>query len=908
MVRRRGIRRHLTRNRSIALAVAIGAFAIVGISGVDIGIDIIQAGFYEGSEFSVTIFENIIPLAFIQNFALTCEIWTEAELVFIDGTSRDLGRSENTFTQSAFLSVIDPITQKEVTRINGEIRARCQSPASIDSFRIQSGTVQHVITVTKVGAATERLNFSPQTLTQQNLLTSSASGVLLKTFSFNADLINNAIGTNEETYTVRPALVTQVEMQVTAVADGITDTRSVLVALGSWNNLAFTINNDFFDPNFTPVGQPIFLVNHQNSISGRGDSFKLDDPSLDLVLQVDLPNFDLAFENIPKWKINAASPQTGEITGGILGASTIDIKLGNTEYGEVVCLASFGCADKDKTISPLGAGVYITTVFSDARQTEDFELFVVTEDDQSPTIPIPVDPEPPDDPCEGLTGSQLEQCEIARGIILVCDTPTYVKIERALFDVIASTPAVIVNIEPGSAPINDFTTHICLAQATIDLFNELGGAECADPNFIFDDQTSTCVCGFTGSADLGAECGSTVAGTLSAKSLMLFEIAYNGASDVGSIRDVEGADIIFAPLLSLAGEVGAKDEIFALARLQVNPVIDWNDVDPVFGDPKNSIFIFKWTGNVTREGTTEPVALPKALEVCIPNGFDSTKDFTKQSATISPSTTCKIFTMSTVGVVTGGGNLGLRVEGDIQGGRFYQIARSDVQPNEIILALANQNIVLNDGDKFEITVEVEGSFQVGTGSLKRIGVVTPMSFSHEFTWVEVLNPEPCSGLSGEAKIKCLGGSLAAGGTCEGLTALQCYLQNHPVLPKTNPDDPDCRQAFVGGLIKVVCEGDPEEKKSGLGGDPGDDSGGDPGTFGSCASGATATECLKLTISDLQSQITALLGLSGNTITTLSNNAVLIIGVVVAIIVIAIIIQRAAVRTRQKRLGRKLLGL
>jgi len=48
-----------------------------------------------------------------------------------------------------------------------------------------------------------------------------------------------------------------------------------------------------------------------------------------------------------------------------------------------------------------------------------------------------------------------------------------------------------------------------------------------------------------------------------------------------------------------------------------------------------------------------------------------------------------------------------------------------------------------------------------------------MTWAHQFTWIEALVEEPCSGLSGEAKITCLGGSTTAGGTCDGLTSLEC---------------------------------------------------------------------------------------------------------------------------------------
>jgi len=910
---KRGIRRHLTRNRSIALGVAVIAFVVVGLGFADIGINVIQSGGFEGTSFSVTIFENIIPLAFIQNFALDCAIWTESELTFIDGTTRFLGRSEAVFTQTQFLALFDPISQKEVKTVDGVILARCSSPTPIESFKLLGGSVEHFITVEKTDdGKTRTLGFTPQTLSGSTSLlkpVGSTGGILLKSFSFSGDLINDAIATNDFDYFVKVRLFSQIRLDVEARAGGMVDTKTANIGLGSFSSPPVTLrisNTNTNNPSV--VGLPVIITDHQNTIPGRQSEFRLDDSVQELFLEVQLPQYQ-SFESLPIYKINQADPSTGKTIGATLLSGNVNIQVSSDKWAQFIDFTN-----------KLAEGVYITTASSNDRQTDSMQAFVVYDQGQSGSIPIP--PETPDttDPCEGLSttdpsgGNPKKSCEQAKGDILSCFTG-YTKFPRDFYDIVASTPAVIVNIQPGTS-VNDFTTQVCISDQTIELFNSLGGAQCSDPNFIFDDSAKKCVCGFTGSTDTEAACSPDAQGTLSAKSLMLYEIAYNGASDVGSIRDIQGADVVFGPLLSLAGQIGEKEELFAMARLQVNPIIDWNDVDPIFGDPKKSIFIFKWTGALTRVGTEEKVALGKPLEICLPNGFDPNKDFQDQSLTLAPSTSCDIFNMNTVGVVTGGGNLGLRVEDDIQGGRFYQIARSDVQPSEIISALNKQNIVLKDGDKFEITVEVEGSFQVGENTLKRIGVVTPMTFSHEFTWVEALNPEPCSGLSGEDKIRCLGGSFDAGGTCSAeendgvqLTALECYRLNNPVLPKTNPSDPDCRQTFVAGLIKIVCEGDPDPKKNGgLGGDPDDGSKGDPGELKTCASGSTATECLELTILDLQKQISSILGLSGNTITTLSNNAVLIIGVVVVIIIIAVIVQRTAAKSRQRKLGRSLLGI
>jgi len=917
MVRRKGVRRHLTRNRSIALVIAIVAFGIVGIQGTDLGFDIILGKFYEGTEFSVTIFDNIVPLQFAQNFALSCQLWSEAELVFIDGTTRDLGKSENTFSETAFLSVIDPVTGKEVTRIDGEIRMRCQSPVSIDVLQITSGTVQHVITVTKVGATTERLNFSPQSLSQVDLLTSSSAGALLKSFSFNADLINNAIGTNEQEYTVRPTLITTVEAEVTAVAEGtgggiISSSKTVLVGLGSWSNLAFTIQNDDFDPNFSPVGQPILITEHKNSIRG-GTGFNLDDPILDLVLQVDLPNYDQAFESLPEWKINAASPQTGLPTGGILGTDTIDVKIGNTEFGEIICFTVTNCANKDKTVGVLNQGVYITTAFSTDRQTEDIALFVIT-DDQSGTIPIPVPPTPRPDPCLDATGSSLEECEIAKGELLSCDEPTYVKITKSLLDQIRIVPGIIVVVQPGSDDINDFTTHICLAQETIDLFESMGGGQCTDPNFIFDLQsptnpfgTNTCICGVTLDAD--GTCGGVTVGPALADSFLLYDIVYTGffnpdtmtSSDFGTIS--QSPEVAFTDLSDLLLSFVAEPstgKLYPLARIHLVPVIDVSNIPSIQGNPEEPIFTFTWTASITRAGEGEDAKTSIGeLERCEPPGFG----VRTEASLISPSTSCDIFDMNSVYIIVDGDRLGLTVEEDIEQGQFYQIARSDIRFGQIEDAISQKGVSLNDGDKIELKLVVEGSFLLN--NRKTVGIVQPMEWIHELTWSSTLGPEPCEGLTGQALEDCLAPPPPPGcqvtNTCpksdcrsdESIT--ECWERNHPI--KGNGVE-ECRSVLVGLEVTEVC---------GIGGTTPPIGGSTKTTTGTtkgtsildCPEGSTTQECFNLLLRVLEQQAISLLGLSPQTITTLSNNAVLLIGAVLVILVIAVIGRQIIIRRRRR---------
>lgn len=915
MARRRGLRRHLTRNRSIALVIAIVAFGVVGISGADLGFDIAQGKFYEGTEFSVTIFDNIIPLQFAQNFALSCDMWTEARLVFTDGTTRDLGQSMNSFTESAFipLSVVDPVSQKTVRSIDGDIRARCQSPINLDVLRIDSGTVDHFVTVEKresggVGGVSKTLGFATQSLSSgANLQTTSSNGVLLKTFSFNADLINDALGINLEDYFVNPTLLTQVEMRVTAVTGGVSDTKRVIVGLGSWFDLVLKIQNENFDPNADVIGEPIIITQHENALRG-GQGFKLDDLRQHLVLQAQLPNYDPSLDTIPQWKIQRADSNTGLAIGSNLGSGSIEQQLQLNEWGEVICLTDKECSQGQKrTGSNLVEGVYATTAFSTARQSEDVGFFVVLNDDQSATIPIPVDDPTLGDPCEGFTGSELEQCEIARALTLSCDGG-FQKVSKVFFDTVASTPGVIVQTQPG-IPINEFTVDVCLAQQTIDIFNGLGGGMCTDPNTIFDDATGTCVCGISLDADGNCTGDGGEIGVASANSWLLYEIVYGGANDVGSIRTAPAIIFSVPEALSLLGGTSESTTLFPLSRIHVTPVITTSEIPEAFGNPRSGIFTYTFSGEVTRSGDEADVGSTPVgiLEECIPTNFFKTVDGVQvrnDRQNISPSTSCKIFDMNTVSIVTTGDRLGLNVEKDVETTEFYQIARSDIRLEQIEAALEAKSIILNDGDKFKLKVEIAGDFLIGTlGTATaplRLGVVTPMEWEHEFTFTPVGSDDPCEGKTGDALEVCLRPVTGVASNClAGESNLDCWNRNHPPKPKTNANDPDCRAVFIAGQLLTICDDDPTAvKKPGLTGDPEDPPAGNPGTTGiaNCPEGSTATECADIILKILEQRLSNILGLGGSTITTLSNNAVLIIGAIIAILVVAVI-GRALIKRR-----------
>lgn len=857
--KRKGIRGRLTRNRSIALGIVVIAFAVVVVGGADIGIDIFQAGGFDGVKFSVQVFDQIIPLELLGNFALQCDVWTESTMFFKDGSSRSLPSGTGTITQVAPLAVIDQATLKEMENVFGTIKLRCQSPYQIGSLISTGGEVVTYFDVVKADDGKTQRFTKVTPLGRMNLLT---QGTTIDTFTLSASDINNAIATNDQDYFVNFILLNQLTLELEAVADGMTSQAIAVVGFSSYggNGLLLHITGD-------GSGTPLVVSDNTVKIFRMSPStFDLKiTPTPEVTTLVELPNFQ-SFESGPQLDIHATSTVTGLETG-----PSLYHKSSGRSFGMI---SGFGVPPNtflaDQQLFGIQPGIYINVATSVDRTGVAKAYLQVLGENQGSVEPIPTDPEPIDDPCSGISDPLNNlRCEETLGMLLTCDSPTYVKLSREDFNTIASTAGVIIQIQPGTS-VNDNTTQVCLAQESIDIFEALGGVSAPAP------------------VD-GAPPPGTV--NLAAQALILYEVAYNGESDVGSIRDIETTDVVFA-LLELAGQPPSKEEFFSLARIHVNPVIDVTDIPATFGEIHSAVFTYKWTGAVTRLGTTESADIG-ILDECIPAGFGTT------TGNISPVTRCTIFDMSSVSVTTGGGNLGLEVEDDIQGGRFFQIARSSIQPSQINTALQNKMIPLNDGDLFDLTLEVAGTFKVGQGDLERIGAVAPMTWTHQFTWIDALAPEPCSGLSGLAKINCLGGSTDSGGTCEGLTSLECWLRNHPLLPKVNESDPDCRNQLVGNKVIVVCEADPSpEKKSTLAGDPGSSSSGEPGVAGICPEGTSATVCTQLVLRILEERLAGLLGVTGPALTTISNNALLIIASIIAIIVIALVV-RAVIRRRRK---------
>jgi len=233
---RRRLRKKFTRNRSIALGIAVIAFAVVFLGGADIVSTLFQDGWYQGANFSVQIFDFVVPLDFASNFALSCTVWTESQMNFLDGSSRPLTSGNIVLSESNFnLAVIDVQTLKEVNNISGEVNMRCSSPVQVSSITISSGQLITQVDLTKTDDFKTAVLSGTQNIPRTNVLVGS-QGARLDTFTISASQISDAISTNSQDYQVSMLLLNQLDVTLEAVASGVTSSARAFVLFNSWTN------------------------------------------------------------------------------------------------------------------------------------------------------------------------------------------------------------------------------------------------------------------------------------------------------------------------------------------------------------------------------------------------------------------------------------------------------------------------------------------------------------------------------------------------------------------------------------------------------------------------------------------------------------------------------------------------
>ena len=562
---------------------------------------------------------------------------------------------------------------------------------------------------------------------------------------------------------------------------------------------------------------------------------------------------------------------------------------------------------------------------------------------------------PPPDPCEGLTGSALDTC---RGIVeqFTGCSQGFVEKTRSEFleiiSVIGTSSSIVIQsgfttdddpicisnetiatfeilrdqqvsgentCDPDGTPIEEcFGDAVCTALVselfearTVTLTNTCGdpifdsGHACfgltveqclekciADPNSCRDNQITNGNQESTGVED-------KITATLisgNANPVIFYQVVYDGGDEKGII-DLDSQTIDFSAL-QFAGVPAEKTEFFELKRIIVIPAIDitpiLSSINTVQASPD---FKYTWSAEIIKLDGTKKNAV---LETC--------------------HNTCSKLTMTTQGVQIKSSIIGVNLCADESltatekttceqspEKTFYQIGSSDIQPNELDKAFADAfpNTILEQGDLVTIKVVIEGGFQPKIDGVVQQAVITPMEWSHSFTWIPQFgaDKEPCAELSGQAQITCEGNDFSAAGTCKDLTPLECS-KKFPA-----KDFQGCKDTVVDDPVKGttqtirLCYGDPNDDSKDAGSFGGETIGskGDPGVLGiaECPEGTTATDCADILLEILEQRLAGILGIGGSTITAISNNAVLIIGSIIAILVIAII-ARVALRKKFRR--------
>jgi len=400
LARRKGIRGKFTRNRSIALSIAVFAFAVVALGIVDIGVDIFGGGgFVEGTKFSVEILGNIIPLALVDNFAVTCSLWTEGFIVATDGTRRAIGFDTTVFRPQFSLDVFDPTTNKELDKVDAEIRLRCDSPAGLSAseFVLVGGQIEHIWNVanratgqtTDVGTLTSR-SISPSS----NVLQSpTGGGILISPAAISASLIDSAVVSSDPEYLVNLKLVIVGQFIFEQrLPNAITNTKTVALVsqIGSNAGEFLRVSNAQINPEPSSSN----IVDITETVTIPSPIFR-SDPSPQVRICVDAPLFDSSKEVKPRIDLfRPVADGSGTLTKFITNAGTF-----GSSGGQRFCTT----IDLDPQ-SQMFVGNYRVEANMASRTGTDTAIFTVYDDGQDPMTPIQPSP------CEGLSGAALIQC------------------------------------------------------------------------------------------------------------------------------------------------------------------------------------------------------------------------------------------------------------------------------------------------------------------------------------------------------------------------------------------------------------------------------------------------------------------------------------------------------------------
>lgn len=406
---RKGIFR---RNTLVLAIVALSGIILFGLVANE------SAMFFTG--FEAVPFTVPIPLSIAENRSIECRIWTQGNIVDVDGGKTDIGFDTQTFTPQFQLDVLNIRTEKEISEIDTEIRIRCDpfgNAVTNDNYVLTGGTVEYFWTAKDqddtVRIVTQKItqNISPSSLVLQD---PNGPGVTIAKPKVTGKAIDQALTSTNEVYFTSAALV-------------ITAMPQFHFTLKSGSTVVLE-QDEFATVNLHSGVGTIKIFNEQldlpvptsNVVKLKSISFEssndevivLDNTmtNIDIDVRIELPNCNNGLCGSPR--IDLFRPSTsgdffihqGNIP--ITAKKLIDENTQTYEFFDT----NISLPDEPK------AGTWAIKAYHTARTGEDTKTFFVA-DKKSQSDPEKTgrsDDKPKTNPCDQLTGQAKEDCEEGR--------------------------------------------------------------------------------------------------------------------------------------------------------------------------------------------------------------------------------------------------------------------------------------------------------------------------------------------------------------------------------------------------------------------------------------------------------------------------------------------------------------
>jgi len=744
LARRKGIRGKFTRNRSIALFIGVFAFAVVALGIVDIGVDIFGGGaFIEGTNFSVEVLGNIIPLALVPNLGINCSLWTEGEIVATDGTRRPIGFDTTVFNPLFSLDVFDPSTNKELDRVVADIKLRCDSPIlDQEEFVLTGGTISHNWSVENRGTGQYQAigGVFTKSVSPSNIILQSptGSGVRISGSTIQAAAIDSQSISSEPQYLVELTLnvVGQFifEQRQTGAPGVLTLTKTVVLVSQIGSNVGefLRVQNEFIDPE--PASSNI--VDITETLTIPQPIFK-SDPSPQVRICVDAPLYDSSKETRPRIDVfRPVADGSASLTKFISAAGTF-----GSSGGQRFC-TTIDLSPSSSSSSQMFVGNYRVEASMASRTGTDTAIFTVYEDSQDPMAPIPISPceglsgaaliqcaeeqaELTPDPCEGLTGDILNQCLGIAEQFGGCSTGFKELTNDSFLAVaaeIGTSGTVIIqfgfdtNDDPicvadetialaarlasgagGTTPTTDTCEGLTPEQCEVKLIGEpptttttTTGITCTGGNVAVG---NACVQSCAGLTD--AQCSTAIASCATSTSNTVPECnavlkATQETGEVSVIGDVsqEAKGLILYQIV-----YDGDDEVGHVSDLQTSPV----SFDPLLefaGVPSGEKEFYEFARLIINP-VIDITNIDELIQTSNSNPqftYTWTAEVTKSGGTPvvreieKCNNNCRILDTKTLGFKVGGDQI-QSVETEFRDKTFYHIGQSDIQPNELMAAI-----------------------------------------------------------------------------------------------------------------------------------------------------------------------------------------------------------------------------